>query len=264
MISKADIKLIRSLAKKKYRLKHGLFVAEGEKIVSDLIRDESGKGRYRLRSVYATPDWEMPREAQKDHSFSFKQITGKELKQCSLLTTPNKVMATVEMPVTKTVVQITEPGIILVLDAVRDPGNMGTIIRLAHWFGVSGIICSTDSVDLYNPKTIQATMGSFSAVEVFYADLQEFLTQIRKQRECTIYGSYLEGDNIYSIRPDTNAIIVLGNESSGIDNRLDALIDRKIHIPSFAAGSKPDSLNVASAAAILLSEFRRNSDSSDG
>ena len=261
MVSKSDIKLIRSLAIKKYRAKHELFVAEGEKIISDILRDEYSRNRYRIRSIFSTDDWEPPDQMQQTALSGINRISDKELKQCSFLSTPNKVLAIVEIPVTPLIIEETSKGITLVLEAVRDPGNLGTIIRMAHWFGVENIICSEDSVDLYNPKTIQSTMGSFVAVNVHYLNLVEFLGKVKNDNSSTTYGSYLEGENIYTLAPDSNAIIVLGNESAGIDNQLEQFIDKKICIPSFSIADKPDSLNVANAAAILLSEFLRNSDS---
>jgi len=260
VISKSDIKLIRSLAIKKYRAKLGLFVAEGEKIISDMLRDEFNCHRYRVRSIFSTTDWEPPVQ-MKQTLPQIKQVSDKELKQCSLLNTPNKVLAIVEIPSTSFNINETGPGITLVLDAIRDPGNLGTIIRLAHWFGVNNIICSEDSVDLYNPKTIQSTMGSFMAVKVWHLNLVEFLGSVKDQNSCTIYGSYLEGENIYTTKPDSDAIIVLGNESTGINKLLEKSVDKKISIPSFSTTGQPDSLNVATATAILLSEFCRNSDS---
>jgi TrmH family RNA methyltransferase len=258
VISKSDIKLIRSLAIRKYRLRHGLFVVEGEKIVSDMFRDELNSKRYRLRSVYATGDWKPPEEVRNVPSLKMVQVSDKELKLCSLMSTPNKVLAIVEIPAMPLGIKETRLGITLVLDAIRDPGNLGTIIRMAHWFGIKNVICSDDSVDLYNPKTIQATMGSFLAVKVYHLDLPEFLGQAKTQQNRTIYGSYLEGESIYALKPEQNAMIVLGNESAGIDKKLEPFIDRKIYIPSFSAKYKPDSLNVASATAIILSELLRN------
>ena len=261
VISKSDIKLIRSLAIKKYRAKHGLFVAEGEKIISEMLRDEYNRTRYRIRSIFSTDDWEPPVQTQQTTFPQIVHISDKELKQCSLLSTPNKVLAIVEIPVTPLNIDESGQGITLVLDAIRDPGNLGTIIRTAHWFGVKNIICSDDSVDLYNPKTIQSTMGSFMAVKVHYLNLAEYLGLVKAKKSGTIYGSYLEGENIYTTKTDSNAVIVLGNESAGIDNQLDPSIDKKIYIPSFSIADKPDSLNVAAAAAIILFEFQRNSNS---
>jgi len=225
-----------------------------------MLRDEYYRDRYSIRSVFCTDDWEPPVQ-MKQSLPEIKKVTDKELNQCSLLITPNKVLAIVEIPSQAFEIDQTMQGITLVLDAIRDPGNFGTIIRLAHWFGVKNIICSTDSVDLYNPKTIQSTMGSFMAVKVWYQDLAEFLGLAKAQDSCTVYGSYLEGENIYTLKPGSDAIIVMGNESAGIDKQLEKSVDKKICIPSFSTSDQPDSLNVASATAILLSEFRRNSDS---
>ncbi len=258
VISKPDIKLIRSLAFKKYRVKHGLFVAEGEKIISEMLRDGNSNTRYRIRQIFSTGDWEPAYQIQTTTFPEVVQITDKELKKCSLLSTPNKVLAIVEIPVTSLTIHESGQGITLVLDAIRNPGNLGTIIRIAHWFGVKNIVCSDDSVDLYNPKTIQSTMGSFLTVKVHYVNLTEYLGRVREKKNGIIYGSYVEGENIYTTETDSSAVIVLGNESTGIDKQLDQFIDKKIHIPSFSDEDKPDSLNVAAAAAIIVSEFLRN------
>ena len=260
MISKNDIKLIRSLAIKKFRGKLGLFVVEGEKIVAEMLRDGSGQRAWNIRSVYYTEEWELPDTTDIRTSPMIQKISVTELKQCSFLSTPNKVLAVVEIPETVLDPSKLAGKLTLVLDAVRDPGNLGTIIRIAHWFGVKNIICSGDTVDLYNPKTIQATMGSFLAVQVHYMNLHDFLGRIKGETGIPVYGCYMEGERVFSLEPEQEACIVLGNESTGIDSSLEPLIHKKITIPSFSGSGNPDSLNVAVSAGIILSAFRRNSD----
>lgn len=239
MVSKSQIKLITSLAQKKYRYKHGLFVAEGFKTISELINSN-----FRLNRLFTLDaDFGLnPDEIQ--------TIDERELKKISFLKTPQTALALFEIPEEKIV---PEESLILALDGIRDPGNLGTIIRLCDWFGITNLVCSQDSVDCYNPKVVQATMGSLARVNIIYCDLKTFLTN----SELPVYGAFMEGENIYKSETLEKAILVMGNEANGISAEIEALINKKISIPRFGEFKVTESLNVATATAILLSEFKR-------
>jgi len=238
LVSKSQIKLISSLHKKKFRDKEGLFIAEGPKVILELI--EAGLEMHAHFSIA------IPKNSPKN----FYEVTAAELKKISTLKTANSAVAIFKIPVQKS---IASEGLILVMDAIRDPGNLGTIIRLSDWFGISHLICSLDTVDCYNSKVVQATMGSIARVNIQYCDLSVYL----KDAKVPIYGGVLNGENIYSLETPRKAIVVLGNEANGISNEILTLISNKITIPQFGISQKTESLNVATAAAILLSEFSR-------
>jgi TrmH family RNA methyltransferase len=238
-LSKNKIKWIRSLHLKKNRDELGLFFVEGEKMVAEALRDFPGI----IEEVYATNPLE-------GHSFQghIEMISEAELSQISTLKTPNKALAVLRKP-TKRESNISA-GLILVLDGVQDPGNMGTILRTADWFGIKTIVCSEDTADLYNPKVIQASMGSMFRMDVKYCALDTFLSNC----SLPIYGALLEGENVYNTAMSKNAVLVMGNEGKGIRPNIQTYINSPIHIPGFG---KAESLNVAVATGILLSEFAR-------
>lgn len=238
MVSKGQIKLISSLGQKKFRDKAGLFVAEGPKIISELR--EAG---LKLHALFSVIDSE-------DASENVYSITETELQKISALKSPNTSLAIFEIPKPN---KINSEGLILVLDAIRDPGNLGTIIRLCDWFGVTQLLCSPDTTDCYNPKVIQATMGSIARVSVHYLNLSEYL----EKNTLPVYGAVLNGSNIYTSVMPKNAIVVMGNEANGISEAITARLDHKITIPQFGKTQKTESLNVATATAIVLSEFCR-------
>ena len=239
MLTKNQIKLIVALEQKKHRLKQGLFKVEGKKTVDEFL-----KSPYNLHHIYALGD-DFDCEAEK-----FSLISESELKKISALTTPQKVVAVFEMP---PAAKVSTNKFVLALDAVRDPGNLGTIIRLCDWFGIEHLVCSETTVDCYNPKVVQATMGSLTRVNVSYLNLEEFLKDTKVQK----FGAFMDGENVYeSILPETG-VLVMGNEANGISSEIEALIENRISIPSFSAHQSTESLNVATATAILLSEFKR-------
>ncbi|MCK5824350.1 MAG: RNA methyltransferase [Ichthyobacteriaceae bacterium] len=244
MISKNQLKLIQGLNQKKSRNKHNLFIAEGVKVVSELLNSNLN-----LHSVYVLTEFYT--KLNNINSDKINIITELELKKISNLKAPNQVLALFNIP--KTDDKISNDGLILALDDIRDPGNLGTIIRLADWFGVKSVLCSSNTVDVFNPKVIMATMGSISRVSVEYCDLYQRLKDINKP----IYGAFLEGDNIYKTQTTTNSVIVIGNESNGISEEISELITNKITIPQFGEAQETESLNAAIATSILLSEFRR-------
>ena len=238
MLSKSQIKLITRLKQKKYRQQDGLFVVEGVKAITELLQSN-----LKLNKLYTTVSFNID---AKDEVF----ISETDLKRISFLTTPNKALAIFEIPQAK---PIGNSGLIIALDAIRDPGNLGTIIRLCDWFGVQELICSKETVDCYNPKVIQATMGSITRVNINYIDLALFL----KSSKLNVFGAFMEGSNVYNIELPKNGILVMGNEANGVSKEVEEIISQKISIPRFGNLQSTESLNVATATAILLSEFRR-------
>lgn len=224
---------------KKYRDKHGLFVAEGPKVISELL-DEGLK----LQWMFTT---QAELVSDKNHFL----ISDRDLKSISFLTTPNTSLAVFEMP-KPSVVQ--DSGLIVALDALRDPGNLGTIIRLCDWFGVEQLICSLDTANCYNPKVVQASMGSLGRVKIYYLPLGEFL----ENTQLPVFGGFMDGENIYDQELPTNAILLFGNEANGISDAVSEKVTHRVSIPRFGTIQKTESLNVATATAIFLSEFRRS------
>lgn len=240
MLSKNQIKLIKSLQQKKHRLANQLFFVEGLKAVQELMESD-----LELVHLYTTKnDFSEISTRKKTIIFEI------ELNKISALTAANSCLALFKIPTEK---KNNKSEIILALDSVRDPGNFGTILRLCDWFGISQVVCSEDSVDVYNPKVVQASMGSIARVNVNYVDLELFLTQT----SLPIYGTFMEGENIYKTNLPQEAIIVMGNEANGISDAIENLTLKKINIPRFGNLQKTESLNVATATAIVLSEFRR-------
>ncbi len=260
MLSKARIKLIRSLSQNKFRKSHELFIAEGWKIVREILAEKPEK----IHSLYITGSGlELIRE-ELPEQIDYEVIDQKELKQISLQKTPRDILALVSHFKEEWDPGLIQEGYSLVLDRIQDPGNLGTIIRIADWFGIGTIICSMDSADLYNPKSIQASMGSFLRVKVFYRKLTELLTEFSKKAGSGggtgfgIYGTVLEGISIHDEPFKDKGFIILGNESKGISGELLPFIEHKLMIPSRWGSRGPDSLNVAAAAAIVCSELTRN------
>mgnify|MGYP000901739425 FL=1 len=241
MLSKNQIKLITSLQQKKYRKQHQLFFAEGVKVIEELLRS-----KYELQTLFVTEPLDFKVANDKIHT-----ISPAELKKISALTTPNTCLAVFKIPTENFSLK---EGLLVALDDVRDPGNLGTIIRLCDWFGVEQLICSPETVDIYNPKVVQATMGSIGRVTVLYTDLVPFL----KATRLPVFGAFMDGENIYKQDLPSNAILIMGNEANGICNEVAQCITSKLAIPRFGQLQETESLNVATATAIILSEFKRN------
>ncbi|MBC7493970.1 MAG: RNA methyltransferase [Flavobacterium sp.] len=241
MISKNQIKLITALHQKKYRQQHQLFIAEGEKIITEFLMSN-----YQLDQLYVLEGSACFNENSKK---AF--VSESDLKKISCLSAPNNCIAVFKMPHTT---EISDNGLKIVLDDLQDPGNLGTIIRLCDWFGVADLICSLKTVDLYNPKVVQASMGSLARVSVTYCNLSNYL----KNTIIPIYGTFMDGANVYNQILPADAILVLGNEGNGISDLIEPFITKKVAIPRFGTLQKTESLNVANATAIFLSEFRRN------
>lgn len=254
MISKATIKFIHSLEHKKYRMLEGVFLVEGHKSIHDMLC-----AGWKPRLIIATDEWAAPA----DCSCEFIRVTQAELQKVSLLQHPSQALAVFPLPTT-TLYEVSSlsseegtgvrPSLILALDGVQDPGNLGTIIRTADWFGITDIVCSMDTVDAYNPKVVQATMGSLARVRVHYTDLPAFLRSLRQ--DTPIYGTLLDGKDIYSAPLSDGGVIIMGNEGNGISEEVRKLLTHKLLIPHFST-PHPESLNVSIATAITLSEFRR-------
>ena len=244
MISINQKKFVNSLKQKKFRTEQGLFIVEGVKLVQELLQSH-----YQISVIYATKNWiENNGEIR---SCKVTEVSEKELQRISSLTTSNEVLAVVEQKKLQLVDLNSQLNI--AIDKIQDPGNLGTIIRTADWFGIQNIICSEDTVDLYNPKVLQATMGSFFRMNIIYTDLAKFFSE---NSALSIYGALLDGENIYQkkLNPE-GAILLMGNESKGISKTIEPLITEKISIPNFG---KAESLNVATATGIICSEFKRN------
>ncbi|QBN18881.1 TrmH family RNA methyltransferase [Flavobacterium nackdongense] len=240
MLSKNQIKLITSLQQKKQRNTHRLFFAEGIKVIQELL-----ESKFELEHLFTTQS-----DFQEVSTDKKVVIDAGDLKKISALATPNTCLAVFKIPVEK---KIVESGLIIALDAVRDPGNLGTIMRLCDWFGIDQIICSKETVDIYNPKVVQATMGSIARVNVTYVDLETFISQT----QVPVFGTFMEGENIYKTNLPLEGIIIMGNEANGISPEIEKLITNRLSIPRFGTLQKTESLNVATATAIVLSEFRR-------
>ena len=256
MLSKNTIKLIRQLEQKKHRLRTGLFVAEGPKVVGDLLL-----AGMEPEYLMATDMWMPP--VGHEHTTApgvFTLVSDEELQKLSFLQHPQQVLAVLHIPSAALAQEYslpreadspTLPRLVLALDGVQDPGNLGTIIRLADWFGISLVVCSPDTADAWSPKVVQATMGSIARVKLVYTDLKEYLNS----SPLPVCGTLLDGDDIYSTELPREAIIVMGNEGNGISTEIRQLVSKPLLIPRFQPGA--ESLNVAIATAITCAEFRR-------
>lgn len=236
MLSKNQIKNITRLKQKKYRQQEGLFIAEGGKVIKEFLNST-----FKLVDLFTTETFNVENESI---------VSEADLKKISCLTTPNTALAIFKIPETDTIIN---QGLILALDDIRDPGNLGTIIRLCDWFGIKQLVCSLKTVDCYNPKVVQATMGSLTRVNIVYTDLSIYLKEV----DVPVFGAFMDGKNVYQTELPKNGILVLGNEANGISSIIEASVTDKISIPRFGDLQATESLNVATAGAILLSEFRR-------
>ncbi len=239
-ISKNDSKLINSLRQKKYRQIHQLFVAEGIKVVKELLNSS-----IEVEKIFVTPSVE---ENIYEHQI---EISDNELKKISSLKTPNKVIGVFKIPDSKEIIDST---FTIALDEINDPGNLGTIIRLCDWFGVKQLICSSNTVDCYNQKVVQSTMGSITRVAVIYTDLPCYI----KKTKLPTFIADMEGTNVYKTTLPEKAVLIMGNEANGISEEIRNIVSDKVSIPRFGETQETESLNVATATAILLSEFRRS------
>jgi TrmH family RNA methyltransferase len=253
MISKAQIKLIKSLHLKKNREQMNMFIAEGKKIVDELLDSDD----IEVVHIYASGNY--------FENQPFTMVTEEEMKKISALTTPPNILALCRIPAENTVIPDLQGELVLVLDDIRDPGNLGSIIRIADWFGIGYIFCTSECVDAYSPKVVQASMGSIARVKVDYKNLRNIL-QLSKEKRIPVYGAKLDGANMLKEKLSSYGLLVIGNESNGISPELGKYVTHSIKIPSFNrhsidSQSTPDgaeSLNAAMATAILCAEFRRD------
>ena len=239
-ISKNQFKTITSLSQKKYRQKHQLFIAEGVKVVNELL-----KSTFELDTLFALNGFETLIPENK-----IVRISELELQKISKLKTPNKVLGLFKIPEE---IPFQNKGLIVALDSINDPGNLGTIIRLCDWFGVAHLICSKDTVDCYNQKVVQASMGSLTRVSIHYLDLTSYLTSTT----IPTFIADMDGENVYQTQLLEEAILIMGNEANGVSEPIRNIVKNKISIPRFGESQETESLNVATATAILLSEFKR-------
>ena len=241
MVSKNQIKLITSLQQKKYRNIEKLFIAEGTKVIQELLQSN-----FELEHLYTTKE-----DFNAITSANRTIVSESDLKKISALSSINTCLGVFRVPESKTT---QEEGLLVALDDIRDPGNMGTILRLCDWFGVKEVVCSKTTVDIYNPKVIQATMGSISRVNVNYVDLNSFL----ENTSLPVFGTFMDGKNIYNQKLPKEGVIVMGNEANGISSTIEKMVSERLSIPRFGSLQQTESLNVATATAIVLSEFKRN------
>lgn len=247
MLSKNKIKYIHSLELKKNRKEEGVFVAEGHKTVGDLL------GHFTCRLLLGTTDWFKRNESVAADEII--EVTNDELTKASFLKTPQEVLAVFVQPQYPIDTKVVKNSLCLALDDVQDPGNLGTIIRLADWFGIEHIFCSSGTVDAFNPKTVQATMGAIARVKLHYCFIPELIAGLN---DIPVYGTFLDGENIYSQKLSQTGLIVMGNEGNGISHEVEALINRKLYIPNYPQERETsESLNVAIATAVVCAEFRR-------
>ncbi|MEP6803356.1 MAG: RNA methyltransferase [Flavobacterium sp.] len=242
MVSKNQIKLISGLHQKKQRFANQLFFAEGVKVIQELLLSN-----FELEHLYTTQN-----DFEEVQSSKRTMIYEQDLKKISALSTPNSCLAVFKIPTEN---KIINSGLILALDDIRDPGNLGTILRLCDWFGIKQIICSKETVDIYNPKVVQATMGSIARVNVNYVDLKTFIAETN----LPVFGTFMDGENVYQSNLPQSGIIIMGNEANGISEEIEKTVTSRLTIPRFGELQKTESLNVATATAIILSEFKRNS-----
>lgn len=247
MISKATIKKIHALDMRKFRRNERLFVAEGPKLVDELCAT--------MKPVYiaALPEW-ISENAKIVSGTEYDIVTPDELQRASLQKNPQQVIALFPIPEHRLCTEQLKNELVLMLDGVQDPGNLGTIARIADWFGIRNIICSAETADIYNPKAVQATMGALARVKFHYTDLLQLLSQY----DGPVYGTFLDGENIYGQELSENGIIVMGNEGKGISQGVGEMINRRLYIPNYPIGTQTtESLNVAIATSIVCAEFRR-------
>ncbi len=249
MLSKNKIKFFNSLKLRKFRIKHNLFLAEGEKLVFNLLQSE-----IKPKFILTTSKELIP--ADKYYNFEIFEVNNSDINKISQLKTPPSIIGIFEIPDYKINFAEIENSLSIFCDDIQNPGNLGTIIRTADWFGIETVFCSENTVDVYNSKTIQATMGSIASVKIHYINKPYFFSFLNKK--IPVYGTLLEGENIYTANLSKNGIIIIGNEGNGISEDIKSYITNRLFIPDFNTKNKSaESLNVSVAAAIVCSEFKR-------
>lgn len=247
MLSKNRIKYIHSLELAKIRKEEQAFIAEGFKTVGELL------GKFPCKLLIAVPEWLKANPTP--FAMEVCEVTQEELQKASLLKTPQKVLAVFQQPTYSVDATLPQRELCLALDDVQDPGNLGTIVRIADWFGIEHIFCSRNTVDVFNPKVVQASMGAVARVQVHYVDLESF---IKSMPPTPVYGTFLEGKTIYTEQLTAHGLIIMGNEGKGISDKIKQLVTHKLFIPNYPQGRETsESLNVAIATSITCAEFRR-------
>ncbi len=246
MISKAKLKYIRSLELKKNRKAEGVFVAEGPKIIEDLIRV------FEPTYICATHEW-----ISVHPDVCADEVTEEELKRASFQEHPQQVLAIFRQQKDEVnSIEAVTKGLCIALDDVQNPGNLGTIVRLADWFGIEHIFCSQGCADIYNPKVVQSTMGGIARVKVHYCNLPQLISSLPS--ETPVYGTFLDGEDIYTKDLSQTGLIVMGNEGNGVSQEVGRLVTKRLYIPNYPKGRETsESLNVAIATAVICAEFRR-------
>ena len=248
MISRIRIKWIKSLEMRKYRLQEKAFVAEGPKLVGELLPYSTPL------YIAATKDWLDANRHLLRAVKEVDEVSQTELERASLLRTPQSVLAVMPIPERRLDISSLQKKLVIALDSVQDPGNLGTILRIADWFGIHEVLCSEGTADVYNPKCVQSCMGALARVKVFYCNLPEVLGQV----EMPVFGTFLDGTDIYKEELSGEGIIVMGNEGNGISQPVAKLVNRRLYVPNYPKGSlTTESLNVAVATGIVCAEFRR-------
>lgn len=260
MLSNNRISYVKSLHQKKNRFAQGLFLAEGDKLVREYLQSD-----FEVEEVYAQADWLKEHGKMIGVGIESYGATSKDLERLSTLVTAPDVIAVVKVPEVRIDMSEYFSGITLMLDGIRDPGNMGTIIRTADWFGVHRIVASDDCAEHWNPKVVQASMGSLTRVKIVNHELTEFFTEMNAFARANnldvlpVYGTFIDGKNIFAEEITTSGFIVIGNEANGIRETTEKFVDHRVSVPSFSEGvTKPESLNAAVATALVLAEFRRS------
>ncbi|NPD46475.1 MULTISPECIES: RNA methyltransferase [unclassified Lentimicrobium] len=246
-ISKSEIKLINAIKTSHGRKKHGVFLVEGPKMIEELLQSN-----FDIKLLIATDNWYLENNKIVNEPFA-RVVKSKDLERVSQLSTANQVLAVVNSPMSNEL-HIPNDELILVLDTIQDPGNLGTIIRTADWFGINTILCSKETTDAYSPKVVQSSMGSVFRKKIYYTELKTALSS--NSHQLPIYGSLLQGENIYELSLNKKGFIVIGNESKGISKEIQKLITQAIYIPQ-ADNSKAESLNASIATGIILSIFSK-------
>ncbi len=255
-ITKNDIKELQSLRQAKGRRELGIFAVEGNKLVEELL-----KTKFRIDNIFVTGQWVEKNASFAKEITAYEVITAKQMEQITNFVTAPGIFATAAIPSFRITPKDAEHGLILMLDGINDPGNLGTILRIADWFGITSVVAAPDTVDIFNPKVVQSTMGAIFRVDFHYADLTSFAKDILHAGG-HVYGTFLDGRNIYSRELETGddspAVIVIGNESNGISDAMAELVSDRLYIPPFPQGAQTsESLNAAVATAITVAEFRR-------
>ncbi|MCE2617487.1 RNA methyltransferase [Phocaeicola oris] len=246
MLSKNKIKYIHSLELKKNRREEQAFIAEGSKLVGDML------GHFHCKMLLGTKEWLNTMSVQAEEVI---EVSADELAKVSLQKAPQEVLAVFKQPSYPMDTKVLSHSLCLALDNVQDPGNVGTIIRLADWFGIEHVFCSLGTVDVYNPKTVQATMGALARIKVYYIDLLQLIHSVK---DIPIYGTFLDGDDIYKKKLSDHGLIIMGNEGNGISKEVEQLVNERLLIPNYPKGRMTsESLNVAMATGIICAEFRR-------